>query len=404
MLLEGWCKSGLLHFYTTTPFLPLTALSATPRTLHFALGEGTLLRQCDRSLVQIHSIFEDQLVESLFPESRLYWRMPHRLGVWPGAVKTGEVTGPEKVLHTNLRYAPKTALFLDFEREENLTLHELGRLVRQRDVGRKDPDRRIAPIVLTVEAPEQKGHPTDARLFEDEAHPGMAIADTGEHDGAHQFRHRPHGEVDDSHQGLIALLQACDPHPQLARPTARVGVQVNRQARLRGCRPDRLPHLVQYRFRSANPVEDDPCRQAKVCHAHDLRGRLPRRLAGYRQQHDEPAIRLLIQLPSPIVDDLHTCDPQCRILDLGYLLIGSIHEFSIHPVPIHIFAAIPGMGGAEDTRLRLLRHAGPGIAGDGPPAHTAPAHTTPGTSFNDPLSGAVRPLHNARPVVLELLG
>jgi hypothetical protein len=41
----------------------------------------------------------------------------------------------------------------------------------------------------------------------------MAIADASEHDGAHQFRHRPHGEVDDPHQGLIPLLHACNPHP-----------------------------------------------------------------------------------------------------------------------------------------------------------------------------------------------
>ena len=82
--------------------------------------------------------------------------MAHRFGVGPGAVKTGEVTGPEKVPYTNLRHAPKTALFLDLEREEHLTLHELGRLVRKRDVGRKDPGRGIAPIVLTVEAPEPR--------------------------------------------------------------------------------------------------------------------------------------------------------------------------------------------------------------------------------------------------------
>ena len=28
-----------------------------------------------------------------------------------------------------------------------------------------------------------------------------------------KFRHRPHGEVDDPHQGLIPLLHTCDPHP-----------------------------------------------------------------------------------------------------------------------------------------------------------------------------------------------
>src|SRR5882672_5781000 len=65
--------------------------------------------------------------------------MSHRLGVWPGAVKTGEVTGPQEVPQTNLRHAPKTPLFLDLEREEDLTLHELGWLVRKQDVGLKDP-------------------------------------------------------------------------------------------------------------------------------------------------------------------------------------------------------------------------------------------------------------------------
>src|SRR4029450_12073740 len=126
--------------------------------LYFALGEHVLLRQCDRNLVQIHSVFEDQLVESLFPESRLHRRMAHRLRVGPGAVHTGEVTGPEEVPHTHLRHAPKTALFLALKREETLTLHELGGLVRKRDIGRKDTGRGIAPIVLTVEAPEQKRH------------------------------------------------------------------------------------------------------------------------------------------------------------------------------------------------------------------------------------------------------
>jgi hypothetical protein len=73
---------------------------------------------------------------------------------------TTKSSGIGEVPYTHLRHTPKTALFLDLEREENLTLHERGGLVRKQDVRRKDPGRGIAPIVLTVEAPEQKRPPT----------------------------------------------------------------------------------------------------------------------------------------------------------------------------------------------------------------------------------------------------
>jgi hypothetical protein len=62
-----------------------------------ASRHGSLLRQGDRNLVQVHSVVEDQLVESLVPQSRLRRGVSHRLGVRPGTVETGEVTGPEEV-------------------------------------------------------------------------------------------------------------------------------------------------------------------------------------------------------------------------------------------------------------------------------------------------------------------
>src|SRR2546430_17164262 len=101
-------------------------------------------------------------MEHLFPERCLHRRMAHRLGMRPGTVQTGKITGPEEVPYTHLRHAPKPALFLDREREEDLTLHEPRGLVRQQDVGLKDPGGAPAPVVATVDAPAQKPHPVTA--------------------------------------------------------------------------------------------------------------------------------------------------------------------------------------------------------------------------------------------------
>src|SRR5260370_37937923 len=100
--------------------------------MSFALRDGSLLRQCDRDLVEGHGVFKDQLVESLLPESRLRRGMSHRLAVWPGAVETREIAGPEGVTEADFGHPPKTALFLNLEREENLTLDELARLAGKR--------------------------------------------------------------------------------------------------------------------------------------------------------------------------------------------------------------------------------------------------------------------------------
>src|ERR1700736_92369 len=116
----------------------------------FGLRVGSPLWQRDRDLIEAHGVFKDQLVESLLPESRLRRGVSQRLGVWPGAVETGEITGPQEVAETDFRHAPKTALFLDLEREENLALDELARLVGKRDVGLEDAGRWPAEIVLAV--------------------------------------------------------------------------------------------------------------------------------------------------------------------------------------------------------------------------------------------------------------
>src|SRR5262249_9652444 len=92
-------------------------------------------------LVQADSVFEDELVEGLLPQGRVHRRMSHFLGAWPGAVEPGEVTGPEKVSQPDLRRTAKPALFLHLEREEDLTLHELGWLVRKKNVAPKDTRR-----------------------------------------------------------------------------------------------------------------------------------------------------------------------------------------------------------------------------------------------------------------------
>src|SRR5258708_39225470 len=105
--------------------------------------------------------------------------MSHRFRVRPGAVETREVAGPQEVAHTDLGHAAETTLLLDLEGEEKLAPDEFARLVRERDIGRKDAARRPAEFVLAVEAPEHEGHPADAGLFENETHPGMAVANAG---------------------------------------------------------------------------------------------------------------------------------------------------------------------------------------------------------------------------------
>src|SRR5262245_32178998 len=103
---------------------------------------------CDRDLVETDRVVEHQLVQRLFPESRLRRSMSHRLRVWPRAVEAREVTGPEEVLQADLGHATKSAFFLHLEREEHLTLHELGRLPRENDVGFEDAGRWASPVVL----------------------------------------------------------------------------------------------------------------------------------------------------------------------------------------------------------------------------------------------------------------
>src|SRR5258708_13304867 len=137
--------------------------------------------------------------------------MSHRFRVRPGAVETREVAGPQEVAHADLGHAAETALFLDLEGEEELAPDELARLVRQRDIGRKDAARRPAEFVLAVKAPEHEGHPADARFFEHEAYRGMAFANARENDGAHQSPHPPHRDIGHPHQRLITRPQPLPP-------------------------------------------------------------------------------------------------------------------------------------------------------------------------------------------------
>src|SRR5215469_9208237 len=139
--------------------------------------------------------------------------MPRRFRMRPWAVETGEVARPQEVAEADLGHAPETALFLDFERKKDLAPYEFARLIGQRDVGREDAGGRPAELVLAVEAKEQERHPPHPGLLEDEAYPGMAIADARQDDSAQQFGHRPHREVGDPHQQLVARLEAHDPHP-----------------------------------------------------------------------------------------------------------------------------------------------------------------------------------------------
>src|SRR5881296_2342495 len=219
---------------------------------------------CHGNLIQVDSVFEDELIEGLLPQGRLHRCMAHLPGARPGAVEPGEVTRPEKVSQADLRYATKPALLLHLECEEDLTLHELGWLVRKQNVGSKDTGCRTAPVILTIEAPEDEWHPTNASLFEDKAHAGMAIADARENDCAQELGHEPHGEVHHRHERLIPGFQARDADADLPRSTTRVRVQVDRQTCLRGRGPDRLPHLMEHRLGSVHPVEDDSGRKVEL--------------------------------------------------------------------------------------------------------------------------------------------
>src|SRR5690348_6809305 len=112
-----------------------------------------LLRQGDRDLVEAYRVFEDQLVEGCLAECRLRRGVSHCLGMRPRAVETREVAGPQEIAQADLGHAPKTALLLDLEGEEHLTLDILGRHVGQRDVGLEDAALRAAEIIFPVEAP-----------------------------------------------------------------------------------------------------------------------------------------------------------------------------------------------------------------------------------------------------------
>src|SRR5262249_16276035 len=152
------------------------------------LREGASWWRSDGNLVQAHRVLEDELVERRLAERRFRRRVPLRLGVRPGAIEPREVARPHEVLQTHLGDAAEPTLLLDLEGEVDLALHELTRPVRQRDVGREDAARRSAEIVLAVEAPEQERHPADAGLLENEAHPGMPLADPRKDHRAHQLR------------------------------------------------------------------------------------------------------------------------------------------------------------------------------------------------------------------------
>src|SRR3954453_1948275 len=150
-------------------------------------GRALRLRYRHRYLIELDRVLERELVERRFSERRLGGGMAQRLRVRPRAVETGKVAGPQEIVDSDLGHAPEAGFFLDLEREVDLFADEIARFLRERDVGRKHAAFLAAKFVLPVEPPEQERDPADAGLFEDEAHAGMAVADAGEHDGAHQF-------------------------------------------------------------------------------------------------------------------------------------------------------------------------------------------------------------------------
>ena len=178
-------------------------------------------------------------------------------------------------------------------------------------------------------------------------------------------------------------------------------MQIDWYFRFRGSRPDRLPDLVHDRLGGADPVEDDPGRQTELRHPQQFGDRLLRRHAGQWQQHNEAAVRLLVQLARPIVDRADAGGAQLRVLDLMDLFVGAVDELGVDTVAVHVLATILGARGPEDAGLGLLGKAGAGVAVDRTAADTGPADAAPRAFLDDPLPSAVRSLHNPRSVVLE---
>ena len=178
-------------------------------------------------------------------------------------------------------------------------------------------------------------------------------------------------------------------------------MQIDRQPGLGSRRPDRFPDLVHDRLGGEHPVENDPGRQAELGDPQQLGDSLLRRLARQWQQHDETAVRFLVQLARPVVDRTHAGGAQLGVLDLRDLLVRAVDQLGIDAVAVHVLAAVFGAGGAEDAGLGFLVEPRPGVAIDRPAADAAPADAAPHPPLDDPLPCAVRPLHDARPVILE---
>src|SRR5437588_6346375 len=338
-----------------------------------ALYSYALLRQRDRDLVEVHGILEDQLVERGLAERRLGRRRAFGVRVGPSAVEAGEVTGPQEIAKPDFRDAAEAALLFDLEGEKDLPPDEFARALAELDIGFEHTGR-AAEFVFAVHAPEQKRDPPDARLFEHEADAGVAIADAGQHDGAHQFRHEPHREIGDRHQRLIARFEAGRADADLARAAARIGVQIDRDAGLRRGGPDRFPHLVHDRLGRADPIEDHAGRQPEFRDPQQFRNRLFGRLARQRQQHDEAAVRLVVELARPVIDGANAGGAQFRVLDLRNLLVGAVDELGIDAVAVHVLATVFRIDGAKHDGFRLLVETGARVAIDPAAADTAPAH------------------------------
>src|SRR5262249_1398004 len=126
------------------------------------------------------------------------------------------------------------------------------------------------------------------------------------------------------------------------------------------------------------------------------------RLRRQREQHDEAAVRLFVTLPRPVINGANNRDAQLRVLDGRYLLVGTVDELGIHPIAVHVLAAILGIGGAKDAGLGFFRQACPRVAIGRTPAYPGPADTAPRPPLDDPLPGPVRPFYDPWPVVPEL--
>jgi len=177
-----------------------------------ALLGGLLLRQGDRDLVEFGGVVEDQLVEGRFAERRLAGSVAHRLRIGPRAVEAGEVAGPQEVLVADLgtRRKPPSSSTSKVKKRCSLTI-SLGR--RFSAMSGLKTRLSASPNSYSRSKRQNMNGTQPTPLLQGRSARRGGVADAGENDRAHQLGHRPHREVGDPHQGLVARFEPGTPTP-----------------------------------------------------------------------------------------------------------------------------------------------------------------------------------------------